>query len=204
VYLAGVSNPSLLKFALNLEAIVLQRTDAAAADGKPLGWDPSMDDTVPAMPDELKGPATEFARLLGLGMGGGGGAGAKRGGGAAAGGGAKRKAPAAKKAKGGAGEEGEAEGAADEGIEWQSEYRNHTIAEHSMDVLKAYLRANRLPLSGKKADLVDRVTAHLKKTVGDAPAPAAAGGGGAIAVDDDDDDVVEVVEAPPKSKRARK
>lgn len=46
-------------------------------------------------------------------------------------------------------------------IDWQSELAAGTIGKRTIDDLKSYCRTFGLPLSGRKADLVERVTTHL-------------------------------------------
>ena len=47
---------------------------------------------------------------------------------------------------------------------WKQLAATNKVKGKSMDVLKQYLRHYKLPLSGKKADLVDRVTAHVNQS----------------------------------------
>jgi len=49
----------------------------------------------------------------------------------------------------------------DSGIDWEAKVKDGSIKKLTIPVLKEYLRANSLPLSGKKDDLLQRIRDHM-------------------------------------------
>jgi hypothetical protein len=47
---------------------------------------------------------------------------------------------------------------------WKDLVAKGTLRSKTMDTLKAYCRHHKLPLASKKAELLDRVTAHVQKS----------------------------------------
>lgn len=156
-------NPSLQKHYANLQALALE--EAAPAETEDL-----------VQPDEkgmdkYAAQIAAFREAAGLGVGGGAagddddddeggeaGAGAKRKAPSGGRGGGADGAPAAKKAKvaaaagGGAGEK-----------DWKNLVATGKIQKLTIPDLKDYCRLKGLPVGGKKADLVERVTKHVLK-----------------------------------------
>lgn len=155
----GVSNPSMQQFYLTLEALALGERSS--------GWDDGVHDTSRPQSEEQKEFAAAELAALAAALG------TARS--AGTGPAAKGRAPAGAAAAGKHARAADPDAdAADAGIDWEAELATGRIEKHTMDELKAFLRAHHLPVSGKKAELVDRVQAELVKIQGTPAAAAAA------------------------------
>lgn len=138
-----IRNPIVQRHYTALEAIALREPIPP--------WDPEADDPLRPQPhlhgsQEARAAAQAFAETFPA-------RGTKRGGGAAGGGAGTPRATKAQKA--------EAVSEAYDAIDWHAEARSGSLPRRTVAELQLYLRRHGLRVTGKKDDLLQRVTTHM-------------------------------------------